>query len=37
MKVQRNPDVAAPRAYSDYQVSVEEEKLPAGVTCIRMG
>ena len=37
VKVQRNPDVAAPRAYTDYQVSVEEEKLPAGVTCIRMG
>ena len=37
VKVQRNPNVAAPRAYADYQVSVEEEKLPAGVTCIRMG
>ena len=37
VKAQRNPDVAAPRAYSDYQVSVDEEKLPAGVTCIRMG
>ena len=37
VKAQRNPGVVAPRAYSDYQVSVDEEKLPAGVTCIRMG
>lgn len=37
VKVRRNPDVVTPRAYSDYQVSVEEEKLPDGVTCIRMG
>ena len=37
VKAQRNPGVVAPRAYSDYQLSVEEEKLPDGVTCIRMG
>ena len=37
VKVQRAPDVLVPRAYADYQVSVEEEKLPQGVTCIRMG
>ena len=37
VKAQRNPDVVAPRAYSDYQLSVEEDKLPDGVTCIRMG
>ena len=37
VKVQRNPDVVAPRAYSDYSVSVDEEKLPEGVKCIRMG
>ena len=37
VKAQRNTDVVAPRTYSDYQVSVDEEKLPAGVTCIRMG
>lgn len=37
VKVQRNPDVVVPRAYSDYQVSVDEGKLPAGVSCIRMG
>ena len=37
VKVRRNPGVTAPRAYSDYQVSVEEADLPAGVSCIRMG
>lgn len=37
VKIQRNPDVVVPRAYSDYQVSVDEGKLPAGVSCIRMG
>lgn len=37
VKVQRNSGVVAPRAYSDYQVSVDEEKLPTGVTCTRMG
>ena len=37
VKAQRKPDVVTPRAYSDYQVSVDTEKLPAGVTCIRMG
>ena len=37
VKAQRKPDVVTPRAYSDYQVSVDEEKLPSGVTCIRMG
>ena len=37
VKAQRKPDVVTPRAFSDYQVSVDEEKLPSGVTCIRMG
>ena len=37
VKAQRNPEVVVPRAYSDYQVSVDEDKLPAGVTCICMG
>ena len=37
VKAQRNPDVVSPRAFSDYQISVDEEKLPTGVTCIRMG
>lgn len=37
VKAQRNPEVVAPRAYTDYQISVDEEQMPAGVTCIRMG
>ena len=37
VKAERNPGVVAPRAFSDYQISVDEEKLPTGVTCIRMG
>ena len=34
---QRVPGVVTPRAYSDYRVSVDETRLPAGVTCQRMG
>ena len=37
VKVSRNEGVTAPRAYSDYTVSVNEDNLPEGVTCIRMG
>lgn len=37
VKAQRNGDVVAPRAFKDYQLSVDEENLPSGVTCIRMG
>ena len=37
VKAQRNGDVVAPRAFTDYQLSVDEENLPSGVTCIRMG
>ncbi|MBQ2748309.1 MAG: type I-C CRISPR-associated protein Cas7/Csd2 [Clostridia bacterium] len=37
IKVQRKPDVVVPRAYADYDVSVSEAELPAGVTCIHMG
>lgn len=37
VKAQRSPDVVSPRAFSDYQISVDEEKLPDRVTCIRMG
>ena len=37
VKAQCKPDVVAPRAFSDYQLSVDEENLPSGVTCIRMG
>ena len=34
--VQRKPDVAAPRHFADYQVSVATEELPQGVTCRMM-
>lgn len=37
VKAEKNPGVVAPRAYSDYTLSVDEENLPAGVTCARMG
>ena len=37
VKAQRNGDVVAPRAFTDYQLSVDEENMPSGVTCIRMG
>ena len=37
VKAERKPGVVAPRAYCDYTVSVNEEGLPEGVTCTRMG
>ena len=37
VNAQRNDGVTAPRAYTDYTVTVNEAGLPAGVTCIRMG
>lgn len=37
VKVQRKAEVVAPRAYSDYEVTVAQERLPQGVTCKRMG
>ena len=37
VKAEKNPGVVAPRAYSDYTLSVDEENLPDGVTCTRMG
>lgn len=37
VKVQRKANVVTPRAYSDYEITVLEEKLPNGVTCRRMG
>lgn len=37
VKVQRKPGVVSPRAYSDYDVTVLEDRLPGGVTCKRMG
>ena len=36
IRVQRKDDVIYPRAYSDYTVSVDLDKLPKGVQCIRM-
>ena len=36
VKATRKEGVAAPRAYSDYMVSVDEAHLPDGVTCLRM-
>ena len=37
VKAERDPAVSVARSYSDYTVTVEEEKLPAGVACMRMG
>lgn len=37
IRVHRKDDVIYPRAYSDYTVSVDLDKLPKGVQCIRMG
>ncbi|MCH3971409.1 MAG: type I-C CRISPR-associated protein Cas7/Csd2 [Oscillospiraceae bacterium] len=34
--VQRKPEVSVPRSYSDYTVTVEQDKLPEGVSCTRM-
>ncbi len=32
--VQRKDGVAAPRSYDDYEVTIDTENLPSGVTCI---
>lgn len=37
VKIQRKPDVVTPRAFADYEITVSETEVPAGVTCIRMG
>lgn len=37
VKAERKPDVTVPRSYADYTVTVDEEHLPAGVKCTRMG
>lgn len=37
VKAERKENVLTPRAYSDYRIQVEEENLPEGVTCTRMG
>lgn len=36
VKAEKKPEVTAPRAYSDYVVSVAEDQVPDGVTCTRM-
>lgn len=36
VNVEKKPEVTAPRAYSDYVVSVAENQVPDGVTCTRM-
>lgn len=36
VKVEKKSGIAAPRAYTDYVVAVEDDKLPQGVTCERM-
>ena len=33
VNIQRKPGVAAPRSFSDYQVSVDTEHMPQGVAC----
>ena len=37
VRAERKENVLTPRAYSDYRIRVEEENLPEGVTCPRMG
>lgn len=37
VKAERKEGIEAPRTYSDYAVSVDEEHIPDGVTWIRMG
>lgn len=37
VKAVRKDGVTMPRSYEDYTVTVDEEKLPEGVTCTRMG
>ena len=33
VNIQRKPGIAAPRSFSDYQVSVDTEHMPQGVAC----
>lgn len=37
VKAERKAGVIAPRAYSDYQICVDKDNLPVGVTCTQMG
>jgi CRISPR-associated protein Csd2 len=36
VRAEKKEGVAVPRAYSDYTVTVEDGRLPQGVTCTRM-
>ncbi len=36
VEVQRKANVVAPRGYSDYTVTVNEDRIPAGVSCERL-
>ena len=35
VRITRDPELIAPRSYSDYTVEVDENRLPAGVSIIR--
>ncbi len=35
--VKRNEDVSIPRGYADYTVTVQDNDMPEGVECLRMG
>lgn len=37
VQIEKKEGVDAPRAYTDYDVTVNEAALPAGVSCMRMG
>lgn len=37
VQIEKKEGVDAPRAYTDYDVTVNEAALPAGVSCLRMG
>jgi CRISPR-associated protein Csd2 len=37
VRAERREDVSAPRGYQDYIVTVDEQALPVGVSCTRMG
>ena len=37
VKAERKDGVTAPRSYEDYTVTVDDARLPEGVTCTRMG
>ena len=37
VKATRRDGVAVPRSYEDYSISVDEDALPAGVSCTRQG